>query len=89
MGIGESSPTAHWVVIDDNTVRVIFLLFAHFLVQKRNPFWIIIVGPPSPIRRVPVEPRLKGVIIWMVFATIVFGQSVNIGLLPKLLAITI
>lgn len=54
MGIGKSSPTAHWVAIDDNTVCVIFLLFVHFLVQKRNPFWIPIVGPPSPIGRVPV-----------------------------------
>lgn len=34
MGIGKSSPTAHWVVIDDNTVRVIFLLFAHFFSPK-------------------------------------------------------
>lgn len=56
MGIGKSCPTAHWVAIDDNTVRVIFLLFAHFLVQKRNPFWLWIIVPPTPIGRVPMEP---------------------------------
>lgn len=56
MGIGESSSTAHWVAIDDNTACVIFLLFAHFLVQKRNPFRILIVDPPTEIGGVPVEP---------------------------------